>query len=68
MMGLELKHGSGVRLNHVYTPLATSVAVGDDERDGRGHEEHVVADEDATPAVVTLDVQGSAVVFAEAPA
>jgi hypothetical protein len=23
-MGLELKHGSGVRLNHVYTPLATS--------------------------------------------
>lgn len=24
LMGLELKHGSGVRLNHVYTPLATS--------------------------------------------
>lgn len=24
LMGLDLKHGSGVRLNHVYTPLATS--------------------------------------------
>jgi len=24
LMGLELKHGSGVRLNHVYIPLATS--------------------------------------------
>jgi hypothetical protein len=24
LMGLELNHGSGVRLNHVYTPLATS--------------------------------------------
>jgi formylglycine-generating enzyme required for sulfatase activity len=24
LMGLELKHGLGVRLNHVYTPLATS--------------------------------------------
>jgi Domain of unknown function (DUF4062) len=24
LMGLEVKHGSGVRLNHVYTPLATS--------------------------------------------
>jgi len=27
-MGLEVKHGSGVRLNHVYTPLATSVSSG----------------------------------------
>jgi hypothetical protein len=24
LMGLEIKHGSGVRLNHVYTPLASS--------------------------------------------
>jgi predicted NACHT family NTPase len=30
-MGLELNHGSGVRLNHVYTPLATS-ARSDPER------------------------------------
>jgi hypothetical protein len=31
LMGLELTHGSGVRLNHVYTPLATS-ARSDPER------------------------------------
>ncbi len=30
LMGLELKHGSGVRLNHVYTPLATSARVDPD--------------------------------------
>ena len=31
LMGLELKHGSGVRLNHVYTPLATSARADADE-------------------------------------
>ncbi len=33
LMCLNLKHGSGVRLNHVYTPLATSAQTADDDRD-----------------------------------
>jgi hypothetical protein len=32
LMGLELTHGSGVRLNHVYTPLATSARPDETER------------------------------------
>ena len=36
LMGLELKHGSGVRLNHVYTPLATSARADVAEHPKRG--------------------------------
>jgi hypothetical protein len=35
LMGLELTHGSGVRLNHVYTPLATSARLDEAERKAR---------------------------------
>ena len=36
LMGLELKHGSGVRLNHVYTPLATTGRVQDEPATRKG--------------------------------
>ncbi len=35
LMGLEIKHGQGLRLNHVYTPLATSARPEDAEKRGR---------------------------------
>jgi hypothetical protein len=45
LMGLELKHGSGVRLNHVYTPLATSAQLDETKRGKRGLDEEMMREE-----------------------
>lgn len=45
LMGLEVKHGSGVRLNHVYTPLATSSRPEETKRGGRGRDEDLMRGE-----------------------
>lgn len=55
LMGLELKHGLGVRLNHVYTPLATSARPEEAQRlPGKHGGELVAGDKDAKPLLLDL--------------
>jgi len=52
LMGLEIKHGSGVRLNNVYTPLATSSRTEQARAGKKNRDEDVMPAEQEPPQLL----------------